>query len=520
MTGTSNRLIISNDDGWIMSNMTGPVTPETIASMMVDTYPGSPIGGISWCVGNSETYEFETEVGERTGDGYEHFETPREEWMHRNLYALIESDGGPLSEINRQFAQAGVDVFPSMRMNSHYEIDYASPGHGKFRREHPDWLIGQPYEEIPFPTVENAIARGLDYKFPGVREHILSVVIELIERFDVAGIELDYFRHPAFFRVEEAYSNRYLMTDFVRQIRQRLDEVGKDRGKHLDLLVRVPSSPYDSKRIGLDIEVWIKEGLVDIVAAGGGFLPFEQPIGDFVEIADGTDCLIYGSFEALRWALDEEVLYALAARCWEAGVDGFYLFNYFNTPNEWKRRVLGNMVDREKLPRLDKRYELDHSDRHSMHSHSGAFLYATAWASLPVFMEETQPGGGSVLTLDIADDVEGAKADGALTGCTLSLGFDRLAEDDELEVRLNGHEVVREAVSHDGWQYTIFDGQVYHTTMTQNTEEGTLITFDATDAPITKGQNELVVRLIKGKSSLQPVTLKEVRLNIRYKGKG
>ena len=34
MTGTSNRLIISNDDGWIMSNMTGPVTPETIASMM------------------------------------------------------------------------------------------------------------------------------------------------------------------------------------------------------------------------------------------------------------------------------------------------------------------------------------------------------------------------------------------------------------------------------------------------------------------------------------------------------
>jgi len=104
-------------------------------------------------------------------------------------------------------------------------------------------------------------------------------------------------------------------------------------------------------------------------------------------------------------------------------------------------------------------------------------------------------------------------------GDSLFWGYDS-KEDDELEVRLNGHEVVREAVSHDGWQYTIFDGQVYHTTMTQNTEEGTLITFDATDAPITKGQNELVVRLIKGKSSLQPVTLKEVRLNIRYKGKG
>ena len=165
MTATrQNRLIISNDDGWIMSNMTSSVTPETIASTMVDTYSGSPIGGVSWCVGNSENYQFETEVGERTGDGCEHFETPRDHWMHQNLYALMESCGGPLTEINRQFTEASIDVFPSLRMNSHYDIAYSSPGHGKFRREHPEWLIGQPYEEIPFPTLEHAIARGVDYK--------------------------------------------------------------------------------------------------------------------------------------------------------------------------------------------------------------------------------------------------------------------------------------------------------------------------------------------------------------------
>ena len=175
-----NRLIISNDDGWIMSNMTGPVTPETIASMMVETYPGSPIGGVSWCVGNSETFEFETEVGERSGDGYEHFETIREAWMYKNLLSLIESSGGPLTEINRQFSNVGIDIFPSMRMNSHYDVGYGSPGHGKFRREHSDWLIGRPYEEIPFPTLEHAIARGVDYKYPGVREHILGVIFPLV----------------------------------------------------------------------------------------------------------------------------------------------------------------------------------------------------------------------------------------------------------------------------------------------------------------------------------------------------
>ena len=155
-----------------------------------------------------------------------------------------------------------------MRMNSHYDVAYDAPGHGKFRREHREWLIGQPNEYIPRPTLEFAIARGVDYKFPGVRGHLLNVIFELFEKFDVAGVELDYFRHPAFFRVEEAYSNRYLMTDFIRRIRQRMDEVGAMRGKHLDLLVRVPPTLYDSKRIGLDVETWITEGLVDIVAAG------------------------------------------------------------------------------------------------------------------------------------------------------------------------------------------------------------------------------------------------------------
>ena len=514
------RKIISNDDGWIMNNMTEPVTPETIRERMIDTYPGSPVGGASWCVGNSEVWEFETEVGERIGDGHEHFEDERLAWLQRNLHGLIGSCGGPLTEITRQFHEAGMDVLPSVRMNSHYDIPWNSPAHGRFRREHPEWQIGQPNEYIPRPTLEYAIARGVDYKYPGVRAHIAEVIFELIERFDVDGIELDYFRHPAFFRVEEAQANCYLMTDFIRRIRQRLNEIGAQRGKHLDLLVRVPATLYDSKRIGLDAETWITEGLVDIVAAGGGFLPFEQPIGEFVEAARGTDCRIFGSLESMRWALDEEVLYALAARFWEAGVDGLYLFNFFNTPNEWKRRVLGNMVDRDRLPRLNKRYELDHSDRFgSKDAHVGAFRYASPWASLPVFMEETLPGGGSVLTLDIADDVPAARAAGELAQAELSLGFDGLNDDDQLDVRLNGQPVSWDArqVCADGWDYLAFDLKVYHTTMAPRHVDGTLIQLDVTGSPLRKGANELIVRFIRGTGPhFRPVTLTEVRLAIRY----
>ncbi len=508
------RRIISNDDGWIMSNMRSAVTPQTIKELMVDTYEGSPIDAVSWCVGNSETYEFETEVGERSGDGFEVFEDDRHYVAKKNLQDLTETCGGPLTEINRQFNEAGIDVFPSMRMNSHYDIPYDSPGYGNFRRRHREWLIGQPDEYISAPTIEHAIARGVDYKFPGVRDHLLAVIFELIERFGVAGVELDYFRHPAFFRPEEAYSNRYLMTDFIQRVRTRLDEVGAEQGRHLDLLVRVPPTIYDSARIGLDVERWIKEGLVDIVAAGGGFIPFEQPVREFVQAAEGTDCQILGSLEALRWALDEDVLHALAARFWDAGVDGFYLFNYFNTPNEWKRRVLGEMVDRDGLPRLNKRYELDHSDRiESKHAHVGAFRYAVPLAQLPVILEETLPHGGSVLQMDIADEA------GAASSVRLGLGFHQIADDDELEIRVNGEPLGWDShrMSNDGWSYHKFDGGVYHTTMSVETVEGTLIEFDVPPSALMKGINDVTVRLIKGQSArLKPIVLTEARLSINY----
>ena len=112
-------------------------------------------------------------------------------------------------------------LLASVRMNSHYVAEYASPGFGEFRRRHADCLIGRPDEHIPAPSVEHAIHRGVDYRFPAVREHMEDVVCELFERFDVDGVELDYMRHPAFFRVDEGLACGYLMTDFLRRIRRR-----------------------------------------------------------------------------------------------------------------------------------------------------------------------------------------------------------------------------------------------------------------------------------------------------------
>ena len=162
-------------------------------------------------------------------------------------------------------------------MNSHYDMDPEHPGYGRFRRERSDLMIGRPGESIPEGTIEWGIKTGLDFTFPEVREHRLSIIEEVVGRFDVDGVELDFMRHPGFFRPDEAYGSRYLVTDLVARARRMLDEAGNARGRKLLLAVRVPPTLYDSARIGLDAGEWIAGGLVDIVAVGGGFIPFETP---------------------------------------------------------------------------------------------------------------------------------------------------------------------------------------------------------------------------------------------------
>ena len=278
---------------------------------------------------------------------------------------------------------------------------------------------------------------GLNFACRPVRDYMYSIITELFERFDVDGVSMDFNRHPTFFRREESYQNRYLMTDLVRRVRKRMKEVSAKRGRDLELAVRVPPTIADSTRIGLDVREWIDEGLVDIVVAGKGSIPFEMPIREFVEAAEGTGISVYGCIEGLKPVIDENPIRALAARMWRAGA-GVYLYNYFTLPAEWKRRMLPQLADPAKLAKLDKRYEIDHTDRMAYGGHGGTFRNSVPAAQIPVVLEETLTGQGPILRMDIADDVETASADGSLGRCTLGILLDNFTPLDEIEVRING----------------------------------------------------------------------------------
>ena len=133
--------LLVNDDGWIISEAQPPLTTRDLKEKMVDTYRGAPLGALLWCIGNREVYQYETRVGEMFGAGHDSPEegtpggehTPldrRQANSAANIRSLIDERGGPLTAMVELCREAGLGIFPSVRMNSHYDASLDAPGSG------------------------------------------------------------------------------------------------------------------------------------------------------------------------------------------------------------------------------------------------------------------------------------------------------------------------------------------------------------------------------------------------------
>ncbi len=506
------RRIYDNDDAWIMAETKPPLTPDIMWWNMIQPHEGSPVDGWLYSVGGHDVYDYETDIGERTSEAYAERGDQRQRNRGNNLRHMIDHHGGPMSVMTEQCHRLGMDFLPSVRMNEHYDIDLDDPAFGKLRRERPELTIGRG-KYLPEPSMEWGVSTGLDYALPEVRDYMSSIVLETVERWDVEGVELDFFRHPTHFNIEEAYSNRYLMTDMVEKIRRRMDEIGEERGKGLDLMVRVPATIERCERLGLDIREWVDSYLVDVVVAGGGFIPFEMPIREFVDLAEGTETLIYGCLEAYRPAVDELTLRAIAARYWDAGVDGLYLFNFYSMPQEWKCRVLGDLIDRDGLRRMDKRYQTDDRTRFVPTSHLHlTFLNAIPRAQLPVTLRRTETGSGVKVAMDMPESFRNAHT-------TLGLRFGGLAENDVVEVVVNGLALSDAPAKGDGWTHVFYEEGWNKYPSETKTEElpGETLGYNLARTMLQRGMNTVEVKLVsEDPARKDDLVLRQVRVDVRY----
>jgi hypothetical protein len=315
-----------------------------------------------------------------------------------------------------------LEVFWSMRMNDTHDTPHtpAQPHYyfSTFKKQHPEFLFGSPGKPPQYGTWT-----AVDFAQPEVREFLFRMVEEVCRDFDVDGLELDFFRHLVLFRTvangaPASAAEREMLTAFVRRVRAMTETEGLRRGRPLLLTVRTPDSLGYCQGMGVDLERWLAEGLLDIWVAGGDFLlnrwDYSTALGARYHVpvyCDLDPSIPYG----LSKRFDRNSLEAYRGRAmeaWAAGAAGIYIFNCFD-PKLPLWRSLGDPAD---MLGKKKYYFVNALGRSGYLRASRALPGGDQYDRLPTLHPVTPmplaPGAALDLDLPVAEDIAAAQAAG------------------------------------------------------------------------------------------------------------
>jgi len=214
----------------------------------------------------------------------------------------------PLKVLIDRCHHHGMEFIADIRMN-----DRHGQRHGVLSK-HPEWIM---------------LGSANDYAIEEVRNTMLAVTKEVLDGYQVDGIEYDYMRWCHMFKPGEGRKNAHLLTDFTRKTRMLLDEAAKRRAcDRLEFGVRVPQNIAECNHLGFDLATWIKEGLVDYVVPSD-FMHSDMNMrtDDFANLAKGTNCKIYPAIHN-RISLDgpNEHYRLMSLANFRAAAQNFYAF--------------------------------------------------------------------------------------------------------------------------------------------------------------------------------------------------
>ena len=414
---------------------------EKTYSVMKDTQVGAhfwSIEGIDFLEPNKGNIPFKTS---------KIYQSASEFTGSENRLAMYERGEDPHEAMIERGHQLGIDVYASIRMNdNHFSgmqpdemLDSKHQELSDFRREHPEYLLGDRTSEW--------FALSYDFSIAEVRQHRFDSIKEICELYEWDGVELDWQRHGFHFDEDYGYRFRYTLTDLQRAVRQLTDEISEKRGKPFYLAARVNGYVEMCNNIGYDIETWVKEGLVDIlIPAGGAATETEAEVDKFKEICEGTDVVVYPGFDSGvsqmpayaegAYVKDQMRTRGLASRHFAKGADGIYIFNW-HANGETRREMLSTIGSTETLKATDKVYAA--TRRHIVYEGDwrGAYRKDRVRGTVPVPLRETMTGEGPTCILDVAEDFSVDKP----KSVELRIRLQDWLKGDKVKVELNGCEL-------------------------------------------------------------------------------
>lgn len=370
------NLLICNDDGIQMIHSCPIGDADLAVRNWVDFFlQDCHVDIFTFCTARPDKTHHESTVGERDFSTLESAPAQSQRHYKQILDEFRSSGTDILHTVADQVRKRDKRILASIRMSDVHHAsgiyDFLTP---KFMRDHPDWRIKR---EDGTPDV------AMDYAHQGVRDHRMAIFTELVENYDIDGLELDFMRSCRYFAEHEAESHCDTMTAFVGDIRAMLDRVAEQKGRDRFLLgVRTPPSLAECGPLGLAPKTWIDAGWIDYVAPSDFmWLDYGTRVEEYAELCEGSDCGVYPCVNpfAAEW-VDHRAINAYTPnpvnfnrrvffsnehirglmrnyRAW--GANGIYSFNFccetIDNP-DWVKRVHDVIIEPDSIRKKPAAY--------------------------------------------------------------------------------------------------------------------------------------------------------------------
>ena len=424
------RIMVNSDGGDVCQPEAA--TPEGLLSLRVAPLAGTQLDAILYCSHwgfNQCTHN--TVVGEIFGPS-----PPKVPVSH--ALTLIKQGRDTLQIMTDFCHENRMESWWSMRMNDVHDgkIPEIRP---QYKIDHPQLLVGKFLgDKTPDMIGESRWWCAVDYEHDEIRERAFRLIEEVCRNYDVDGVELDYFRHPIYFRRhrlgQPALPEQVeLMNQFMRRVHAMTVDVGRERGRPLLIAVRVPDTVEVCAHLGFDMPTWARENLVDLIVPGGYFHLGEWK--EMIELGHAHQIPVYPCLSGSRLrkdngvALDREDLLwrGAALNVWEAGADGVYTFNYFHVGP----RPYHELGDPQKLREMSRVYVPVLGDIDKFLGESRGRQLRLRYGHLP---REVTVGRPQTARLQVNESLP----DASRVELALRLRFNKISKLDGIEVAVNG----------------------------------------------------------------------------------
>ncbi|NPV46114.1 MAG: hypothetical protein HPY69_04085 [Armatimonadetes bacterium] len=361
------RQLIYNDDGWSSyMRYPAPMSPDDVVRATVGAVADTAVSVYQFCALGGHAVNYRSRFLPVVGQSLDTCDTMHVLRMRETLRWLAEHGTDPLRIVSEVCHDHGLACQFSLRMNDRHHTYRLPDGRWYFPELQSPWLAAHP--ELLLPD------GALDYARPEVHAYRLRQLTEVLDSYEVDGLDLDFTRFRPWFRPGAESAGAPLMTDLVRRLR----DLTAPRGKTLS--ARFEYDPKVCLASGLAVDHWLREGLLDQITLGGvGDHTPDAPCDWWVAQSRLSGCRVFPGVEGqLHWVVSSggggqglrpgngvedgfgppslPYLRAVALNHYASGADGISLFNFTCADGPFDRAMLTELADPGRMAAGDKQY--------------------------------------------------------------------------------------------------------------------------------------------------------------------